>query len=109
MLLSSDEYHGFKIYQSPRLIELMLAHIGFFGLNSSNNYRYLYDNAWNDYSKQEEYDSEKIKSNNYPESFRGKRKNFVKFWHNAVQLPEDENKNLISQLLPELYNQCKFR
>ncbi len=140
LLLSSDEYHAFKVYNSPRLIGLMLAHIGFFGMRQSSNtselvksgnygkignsskklctsnYRNLYDNVWHA-TTDEDHADEKINSdclmtmtistfnniNNKP-----KRRNFVKFWHNAVQLPEQPYlKNLIENLLPELYNKCK--
>lgn len=108
MLLSSDEYHGFKIYSSPRLVDLMLAHIGFFGLSSSNNYRDLYDKIWHTRSSKEELNPEMYKVDCAPESTHYRRRNFVKFWHNAVMLPEDSNKDLISQLLPEMYNKCKL-
>lgn len=47
VLLSSDESHLFKIYQSPRLIDLMLAHVGFFGTCDKFSLRNLYDNCWN--------------------------------------------------------------
>lgn len=98
LLLSSDEYHSFRIYLSPNLLNLMLAHIGFFGSEESS-YRHLYDTVWN---------SGTI------------RRNFVKFWHNSIQAPvsvddecyddnyESSNLNkLITSLLPKLYNQCK--
>lgn len=104
MLLSGDEYHGFKIYSSPRLVDLMLAHIGFFGLSSSNNYRNLYDKVWHSRSRLEEDNPEMYELNNAPDSVLFRRRNFVKFWHNAVMLPEDSNRDLISQLLPEMYN-----
>ena len=94
LLLSSDEYHKFRIYSSPRLLHLLLAHIGFFGQEEST-FRYLYDNVWNS-----------------DES----RRNYVKFWHLTVKplqssvLEDDDefgspNPNqLINNLLPKLYN-----
>ena len=102
LLLSSDEYHSFKIYSSPRLVELMLAHIGFFGTKNNNlGYRSLYDKVWQPLELINHSDEKKIFSNKY------QRRNFVKFWHNAIQLPGYENKKMIEELLPVLYNQCK--
>jgi len=116
LLLSSDEFHAFRIYSSPRLLDLMLAHVGFFGShetfdsqNNQNNYRSLYDNVWN----------------NPADSKTGERRNFVKFWHNAIHLPSSNESNtypndcdeefgcpdaskLVTNLLPTLYNKCKL-
>jgi hypothetical protein len=100
LLLSSDEYHMFRIYTSTRLIDLMLAHIGFFGQSSSsaetNSHRNLYDNVWQ----------------------KNNQRNYVKFWHNSIQPPpgieNDEEideefecpslNKLIANLMPKLYN-----
>jgi len=105
LLLSSDEYHMFKIYTSTRLIDLMLAHIGFFGKSSSslaaesNSHRNLYDDVWQ----------------------KNNQRNYVKFWHNSIQpaaVTENDKKNneineefecpslnkLITNLMPKLYN-----
>jgi hypothetical protein len=46
LILSSDEAHAFRLYQSPRLIHLMLAHVGHFGSEDKYNLRYLYENVW---------------------------------------------------------------
>lgn len=102
MLLSGDEYHGFKVYSSPRMIDLMLAHIGYFGVRSSHNYRELYDKIWHPPTGLAEENQNDF---DRPESMKLKRRNYVKFWHNAVKLPEDENKSLISELLPRMYNE----
>jgi hypothetical protein len=126
LLLSSDESHQFRIYASRRLIDLMLAHVGFFGAGDKHNFRYLYDNVWTafdrngsneeseakieEFLKSEEIDSyvsEVIKRKFKREPSR----NFVKFWHNVVQLPSDDTltqRSSISKLLPELYNNCKY-
>lgn len=99
LLLSSDEYHSFRIYSSPNLLNLMLAHVGFFGSNEtgSTNYRRLYDTVWH----------------------AGPicRRNFVKFWHSAIQPPVQQDDDcyddnydssnltkIITSLLPDLYN-----
>jgi len=108
LLLSGDEYHGFKIYSSPRLVELMLAHVGFFGLSSANSYRDLYDKVWHARSYQEELEPQLYVVESAPQSTQLRRRNFVKFWHNAVVLPEDSNKDLVKQLLPVMYNDCKL-
>ena len=110
MLLSSDEYHGFRIYSSPRLIDLMLAHIGYFGVKSTHNYCDLYENVWhsnkgrvnvdNDVDDDEAEGGEFKFGNTVPECGKFRQKNYVEFWSNAVQLPEDVNRDLILQLLP---------
>ena len=102
LLLSSDAYHTFKIYLSPHLVELMLAHIGFFGTNNNNlGYRSLYDKVWQPLDLINHLDEKKLFSNKY------QRRNFVKFWHIAIQLPGYENSKMVEELLPVLYNQCK--
>ena len=113
LLLSSDEYHAFRIHQSPKLIDILLAHVGFFGTNKVNAevYRKLYDNAWSlcDKETQNSSDHDQVLG-----KLRGSsRRNFVKFWHNAIQPPIDSSSNginenkLIQDLLPKLYNECK--
>jgi hypothetical protein len=99
LLLSSDEYHSFKIYTSPNLIGLILAHVGFFGSKQCDlGYRKLYDKVWNVPEEVWEHGVSVMR-----------RRNFVKFWHNAVQLPEQlANHQLVSDLIPEMYNQCKL-
>ena len=118
VLLSSDESHAFRVYSSPRLISLMLAHIGFFGTDDKYNYRYLYDNVWNSYLNDDLMQTDNTNLDNLNNRMENKlkckpRRNFVKFWHNAIKFPEDSlNSKLydIAQfidLLPKLYNDCK--
>jgi len=112
MLLSGDELQCFRIYQSPRLVDLMLAHIGFFGpvqTSSAFTYRDLYDNVWNFQSVEA---TDQRQDFNFgtpcPESAKLRRRNYVKFWHNAVRLPDDISKCLVGKLLPDMYNKCKY-
>ena len=102
IILSSDEYHAFRIFSSPKLLDLMLAHIGFFGTSNINNYRDLYENIW--YTISDKLD-EHVRR---PESSKINKRNFIMFWHNAIKLPDDENKNLIKYLMPKLNNDCKL-
>lgn len=125
VLLSSDESHAFKIYQSPRLVYLMLAHIGFFGTSDKYNLRSLYDNYWNKIDYDKEVKNEKVTI----ESFLNKddfeelnlkytnkfkymtKRNFIKFWHDSVQMPisdEFNQKSLLEEIMPKLYNECKI-
>ena len=124
VLLSSDESHAFRIYSSPRLIQLILAHIGFFGIDDKHNYRHLYDRVWNSYEDDEVFRSNENNSSYSDNDFINDRminrlkckprRNFVKYWHNAIKFPEYcatldfDFSSLFGQLLPKLYNNCKF-
>jgi hypothetical protein len=121
VLLSSDESHAFRVYSSPRLIQLILAHIGFFGIEDKHNYRYMYDRVWNTYEDDKALHSDEIRDeeDEFNDRMMNKlkckpRRNFVKYWHNAIKFPEycesldfDFN-DLFGELLPKLYNNCKF-
>ena len=79
LLLSTDDSYSFRINgTNTRLINLILAHIGFFG-DDSNSYRRLYD-KW------------RLHNN----------RNFVKFWHDTICT---DNNDILS-LLPIIYNKC---
>jgi AT-rich interactive domain-containing protein 2 len=112
LLLSSDESHSFRVYSSPRLVQLVLAHIGFFGIEDKYNYRHLYDNVWNCYSNDVDLDDDDDVVNcRMANKLKCKpRRSFVRFWHNAVAFPEKcafthlNYKSSFSQLLPKLYN-----
>jgi hypothetical protein len=122
LLLSSDEQHAFKIYSSSNLIALMLAHVGFFGTNDTHNFRHLYDTVWHpvDDEAKTEPPAQNFLEQTIEEHIHDRmttklklkpRRNFVKFWHNAVKLPEEsiecddfDYKSLISELMPKLYN-----
>lgn len=125
LLLSSDEIHAFRIYSCPRLIDLMLGHIGFFGTNDKYNYRSLYDSIWYNNMNQIKFDNEldlyEEKDDDQDEQIysrlRWKRKprNFVKFWYNSIQVPYDELStenftlsSMIQEILPKMYNDCKY-
>jgi hypothetical protein len=124
LMLSSDESHQFKLTSSKRLIDLMLAHCGFFGLKDRFDLRNLYDNVWNAYkTKSDESsrsdllvaylrDENKYKKEKLDEKFKKEpTRNFVKFWHNCIHIPYDdsnEQKSMIKKLLPKLYNERKF-
>jgi hypothetical protein len=122
LLLSSDETHLFRVYSSPLLIDLMLAHIGFFGAEDKHGYRLLYDNVWHSsptkhkklrsktHSTQKEFFNNKGKaSDNIKLRWQTSRRQFVKFWHNSVELPaksfDEDKRTLIENLLPKLYNE----
>jgi len=120
VLLSSDESHAFRIYSSPRLIQLILAHIGFFGIDDKHNYRHLYDRVWNSYEEDEVFRANENDENDFVNDRMVNRlkckprRNFVKYWHNAIKFPEYcatldfDFSSLFGQLLPKLYNNCKF-
>ena len=120
VLLSSDESHAFRIYSSPRLIQLILAHIGFFGIDDKHNYRHLYDRVWNSYEEDEVFRANENDENDFVNDRMVNRlkckprRNFVKYWHNAIKFPEYcatldfDFGTLFGQLLPKLYNNCKF-
>ncbi len=120
VLLSSDESHAFRIYSSPRLIQLILAHIGFFGIDDKHNYRHLYDRVWNSYEEDEVFRANENDENDFVNDRMVNRlkckprRNFVKYWHNAIKFPEYcatldfDFSTLFGQLLPKLYNNCKF-
>jgi hypothetical protein len=129
VILSGDEANSFKLHWAPRLVDLMLAHIGFFGTNDKYKLRYLYDNVWNKPSDLSNTtcggstvaeELEKYTNLDYAGQVNEiigqlkspKRRNFVRFWHTVIKLPANDefNKNdTLSQLLPELYNDCKLR
>ena len=119
VLLSSDESHSFRIYTSPRLVQLILAHIGFFGIEDKYNYRHMYDNVWNSFAHDELFaqyggDLDNINDRMINKLKCKPRRNFVRFWHNAVKFPERYSSfnldytDLFNELLPKLYNDCKF-
>jgi hypothetical protein len=130
LLLSSDESHQFRIYASRRLIDLMLGHVGFFGAGDKHNFRYLYDNVWTAFDRSNDERDGSGATANLTEFLshedddlspmgdvikrkfkREPSRNFVKFWHNVVQLPSEDaftQRTSISKLLPKLYNNCKF-
>lgn len=116
LLLSSDENNLFRIYSSPRLIDLMLAHIGFFGISDKFNLGKLYANVWYPNVK---IDANKNKqenlfnfylSNGAIEKFAESKvpyRNFIQYWHNNVALGQDltdYQRDLIKSLLPRLVN-----
>lgn len=127
LLLSSDESHQFRVYASRRLVDLMLAHVGFFGVDDRFKLRYLYDNVWTAFRKFDdsgrdedanladflnENDQEAREQHLRKKFKRVPNRSFVKFWHQIVQLPADDSyqqKSSISKLLPTLYNECNFK
>lgn len=110
--LSSDDKNPLKLAECERLVDLMLAHVGFFGANDKYQLRSLYDLVWN----APEFDQEEKENNNnddadqdvktsliekfarygysefvneYMSSLRKMRRRcFVLFWHNGVELPD---------------------
>lgn len=128
VLMSSDETSSFKLSLTPRLVELMLAHVGFFGTNDKYNLKYLYDNVWNSAESnltEQEKDAAEFRKNlidKYAKAEYGhlveeyiqklqsfKKRNFILFWHNFVQMPSELEFNqnqLLNQLMPKLENDC---
>lgn len=104
VLMSSEESNSFKIYQSPRLISLILAHVGFFGEKDKYNLKPLYENHWFKKTKPIKFDKnelfEKLLSNDELKLLSEKYENwtseaylkrdFNKFWHLLVQIPEED-------------------
>ena len=119
LLLSSDETHQFRVYSSKRLIDLMLAHVGFFGTQDRFNLKYLYDNVWNAFRKFDDsvtgddqslafyLDEQRSREEELRKRFKHvPERNFAQFWHNITQLPNDsENASLIKTILPPMNNQ----
>ncbi|CAF0976366.1 unnamed protein product [Brachionus calyciflorus] len=117
ILLSSEENNTFKIYQSPRLISLMLAHVGFFGDNDKYNLKNLYDKYW---FKQVEKEDDKLSKEKLFEKYLEKddlnllneqyekasqsmcSRNFPKFWTHIVNIPDEDfgQKILLNEIIP---------
>jgi hypothetical protein len=87
VLMSSDEVIEFKLYQSPRLIDLMLGHVGFFGSSndeSRTDLRNLYDKVWNPIDDEDRNDNDCHEFKTFKT-----RRNFIKFWNLLTKLPEE--------------------
>lgn len=145
--LSSDDKNPLKLSECERLVDLMLAHVGFFGANDKYQLRSLYDLVWNapEFDQEEkennkedaDQESSDVKMsliekfarygysefvNEYMSSLRKMRRRcFVLFWHNGVELPDKNcvikssvhaSSNLcalLESLLPKLYNTREFK
>ncbi|RNA18036.1 AT-rich interactive domain-containing 2-like isoform X1 [Brachionus plicatilis] len=116
VLMSSEESNSFKIYQSPRLISLILAHVGFFGQKDKYNLRPLYEHYWFRPTRSDTMDAqelfEKFLSNTDWKLLSEKyekwtcetyaRRDFGKFWHHLVQIPEEDfgQSEILGSILP---------
>ena len=113
LLLSSDDNNMFRVYSSQRLIDLMLAHLGFFGLNDKFRYQNLYDNVWyaNASSSASSKDLNFYLNNEEKTDDRTLKRYFKQYWHNYIKLTNDLNENeqkLFKSLLPKLNNESSF-
>jgi hypothetical protein len=112
LLLSSDDNNMFRVYSSQHLIDLMLAHLGFFGLNDKFKYQNLYDNVW--YANSSTLTSKDINyflNNEENTDDRTLKRYFKQFWHNIIQITNDLNQSeqkLFKSLLPKLNNESYF-
>ncbi|XP_033107914.1 SWI/SNF nucleosome remodeling complex component-like [Anneissia japonica] len=61
-LLSNESKHVLHLEQEPRLVDLLLAHVGIF-LEGAGSYRNVYQDSWKGYTNRD----------------------FVKFWYDSVQ------------------------
>lgn len=129
--LSADDKNPLKMAECPRIVDALLAHVGFFGSNDKYQLRNLYDSVWN--SKDDEHDPDSTRSrliekyatygySDFVDEYMGglkktKRRCFVLFWHNGVRLPdvgEDLSPDinnlppLLENILPKLYNNGTF-
>lgn len=122
VLMSSEESNSFKVYQSPRLISLILAHVGFFGEKDKYNLRPLFQNHWFKTTRSQSKDKQelfeelvskdewKILSEKYEKctSDAFVQREFVKFWHLMIRIPDEDfgQKEILYSLLSTEQQQC---
>ena len=127
--LSCDDKNPFKIAECPRIVDAMLAHVGFFGASDKFTLRRLYESSWNarEIDVDDPEDVENIDKSRLIERYakkdysdlvddymkglkRMKRRSFVMFWKNGIQMPDDTNNgdqkynlnSLLSNIMPKL-------
>lgn len=123
VLMSSEESNSFKVYQSPRLVSLILAHVGFFGEKDKYNLRPLYQNYWfktpldSQYKDKQELFEEFVSKDEWQflsekyekcstEAFV--KRDFDNFWHLMIHIPDEDfgQKEILSSLLPKEPQSC---